>query len=189
MLFRSSLRRLEIFYDYDYDDNWEDAWDTKWAPVWGPTEEVTSWSFPSLKSLIVHCFIPIQFSTPRLTCFKFWDSESSNTAKLLSFLNNCPLLEHIYISYSTGRNKGNHDLVVSLPNLHTYTQTTHNGMCPLTVFNRLSLPSFCSITLRFQICNRKATETDVLPRFKNPDYLSEIKQVKLKTTYDANIYI
>ena len=94
-----SLRKLQIFLEpYDEDDHLEEDWDVIWAPVWGPKETATSWSFPSLTSLIVYNLNPIPFYTPHLTRFKFWDEEGIvNTAKLVSFLDNCPLLEHVDI--------------------------------------------------------------------------------------------
>ena len=48
------------------------------------------------------------------------------------------------------------------------------------MFNALSLPPFCSVTLR-----TKAVD-DPIPNFENPDYLAEIKRVKLRTTHDAD---
>jgi len=181
-----SLRRLEIFFDYCYDEEWDEEWDTVWAPVWGPIKEATSWAFPSLTSLVVYNLGFIPFYVPHLTCFKFWDRESTSHAnRLIKFLNECPLLQHINISYLGGL-RSNHDLVVSLPNLQTYTETTFDGACPLTVFNALSLPPFCSVTLRFRGDSEMATAVNnPLPNFENPDYLTGIKRVKLGTTQDA----
>jgi hypothetical protein len=144
-----SLKGLEIFFDYYYDDDWDEDWDTTWAPVWGLTKKATSWSFPSLTSLVVYSLSPIPFYTPYLTRFKFWDQgDSTNTDKLISFLDSCPLLEHIDISYVDGL-RSKHDLIVSLPSLRTYTQTTFGEMSS-AVLNTLSLPPFCSVTFRFQ---------------------------------------
>ena len=70
------------------------------------------------------------------------------TDKLLGFLSNCPLLEHIDILSCRHRNEQN--LSISLPSLRTYTETTFGQVCPFTVLNVLSLPPFCSVTLRFQ---------------------------------------
>jgi len=67
-----SLKRLEIFFEY-YDDDWDEGWDTAWAPVWGPVEKTTSWSFPSLTSLVICNLRSSPFYVPHLTCFKFWD--------------------------------------------------------------------------------------------------------------------
>ena len=115
-----SLRRLEIPYDRHYTD-WEEEW--TWTQAWGTTEEATSWPFPSLTSLIVYNLIPIPFYTPHLTCFKFWDKANlADTNDLLRFLDNCPLLEHIDIHI--GGHWSGHDLIVSLPNLRTYPETT-----------------------------------------------------------------
>ena len=181
-----SLRRLEVFFEYYYDDVWDEDWDI-WNPVWGPMEKATSWSFPSLTSLIVHGLNPIPFYTPHLTCFKFWQElETNNADMLINFLNNCPLLEHIDVAYSEGLQR-NRDLVVSLPSLRTYTETTFDGAYPLTVLNALSLPPFCSVTLCFRGDRKPTAAThDILLRFNNPDYLAEIKRVKLRTTHDAD---
>ena len=179
-----SLRRLGISYDYG-DDDWEEEW--TWTQAWGPTEEATSWSFPSLTSLIVYNIIPIPFYTPHLTCFKFWDKANlADTNDLLRLLDNCPLLEHIDVLYSD-KYRTRHDLIVSLPNLRTYTETTFDRVCPLTVLNVLVLPSFCSVTLRFRNGSRAIMEGDAaLPHFKNPDYLAGIKRVKVRTTHDID---
>ena len=179
-----SLRRLEIYFDY-HDHQRDEDWDT-WTQVWGPTEKVTSWSFPSLTSLVIYNLLPIPLYTPHLTYFKFWDEESStDTDALLSFLDNCPLLEHIDLFYSDGH-QSEQDLVVSLPNLRTYAEITVGQVCPLTVLNNLSLPPSCSVTLIFRNIVRTVEVDDVLPDFKNPDYLAEIKRVKLTTLRTAN---
>ena len=180
-----SLRRLEIFYDY-YHDVWKEE-DTVWAPVWGPTKEATSWSFPSLTSLVIYNFRSIPFYVPHLTSFKFWEKgPPSHVDRLVSFLGNCPLLQHINISYVSG-DESKHDLVVSLPSLRTYTETTFDYTCPLTVFNALSLPPFCSVTLRFQDdIEPETADDDPLPNFENPYYLAGIKRVKLRTTHDVD---
>jgi len=181
-----SLRRLEIFFEYHYDDDWDEDWYT-WNPLWGPIEKATSWSFPSLALLIIYNLTPIPFYTPHLTCFKFWDLESPTKAdRIIIFLNNCPLLEDIDISYVGGL-RSEHDLSPSLPSLCTYTETNFDDACPLTVLNVLSLPSSCSITLRFMNHSNAAVAVDdILPHFKNPDYLDEIKRVKLRKTHDAD---
>ena len=182
-----SLRRLEIFFEYYYDEDWDEEWDTVWAPVWGPIKGATSWSFPSLTSLVIYNLRSIPFYPPHLTCFKFWDQEPpSHADRLIGFLNDCPLLQHINISYVGGL-RSNHDLVVSLPSLQTYTETTFDDACPLTVLNALSLPPFCSVTLRFRgDCETVTAVGDLLPNFKNQDYLAEIKRVKLRTTHGAD---
>ena len=182
-----SLKRLKIFFEYCYDNGWDEDWDTVWTPVWGPINGATSWSFPSLTSLVVYNLRSIPFYAPHLTCFKFWDREPPGHAdKLISFLNNCPLLQHINLSYVDGT-QSNHDLVVSLPSLQTYTETTFDDACPLTVFNALSLPPSCSVALRFRDDNETPTTADnPLPNFENPDYLAEIKRVKLRTTHGAD---
>ena len=180
-----SLRMLEIVYDYYNNDDLDKDWDA-WKQAWGPTEEATSWSFPSLTSLIVYNLNPVPFYTPHLTCFKFWEMEGfTDTDGLISFLGNCPLLEHIYLFYSD-EHQSEQDLVVSLPNLRTYTESTFDNYCPLTLLNMLSLPLSCSITLRCQNVSTTAEADDTLPRFKNPGYLAGIKRVKLTTTHNTN---
>ena len=181
-----SLRRLEIFSEYPYGwVEWNGEWDDTWAPVWGPRKEAASWSFPSLTSLIIYRLDPRSFHVPNLTRFKFWDREGfAETMDLLVFLDNCPLLEHIDISHEGVIYKS--DLVISLPSLRTYTQTNFGEGCSLTVFDALSLPPFCSVTLRFQEDGKPiAAAHHRLPPFKNPDYLTEIKRVKFGTTHSA----
>ena len=160
-----SLRRLEIFTGYYYDD-WVEIQGNPWALVWEPTEEATSWSFPSLTSLVLYNLNLIPFYTPHLTYFKFWDEEGWTDAdKLLKFLNNCPLLEHIDVFY-LDRHRCEQDPTLSLPNLRTYTETTSdsNITYPLTVLNKLSLPPFCSVTLRLQLYREPTAEdAGVLP--------------------------
>jgi len=178
-----SLRRLDFFF-HCQDEEWSEEWDTTWAPVWGSTERATSWTFPSLTTLIDYGLNPIPFYTPNLTCFKLWDAEGwAGIHDLICFLDSCPLLEHIDISYVEGH-EGRHDLVVSLPNLRTYTQTTSGGEHVLGVLNMLSFPPFCSVKFRFPN-HSSATADDILPHFKNPDYLAEIKRIKLRTTHSA----
>ena len=181
-----SLRRLEISYQYyDYSDWDEDEnREIDWASVWDP-KEAASWSFPSLASLTLHNLIPTPFYAPHLTCFKFWDQASAtNTDGLLNFLDNYPLLEHIDISYG-GRFRSKQDLAVSLPNLRTYTETTFDGEYSLTVLNKLSHPPSCSVTLKFWNGGMVAKADDILPDFKNRDYLVEIKRVKFRAMDDA----
>ena len=184
-----SLRRLKVSFEHCYDDALDEEWDTTWAPVWGLRKEAISWSFPSLTSLIIYNLSPIPFSTPSLTCFKFWDRKregltDADKLKLITFIDNCPLLEHIDISY-VDRLPIRHDLVVSLPHLRTYTQTTFANVCFLTVLNALSLPPSCSITLRFRNEDETAAAVDgMLSRLENPDYLVGINRIKLRTTHD-----
>ena len=184
-----SLRRLEIIYDC-YDGDWKRGWDTLWAPVWGPIEEATSWSFPVLTSLIVYELSPIPFYTTYLTRFKFRAERTRrplNVDELLGFLDSCPLLEHIDILYVGELPRDKPDLVVSLPCLRTYMQTTPGGVGSPTVLNALSLPPFCSITFRSQDGGATTAETDdILPHFENPDYSAEIKRIKLRTTEDID---
>ena len=180
-----SLKRLEIYFER-YDDEWNEEWDTTWAPIWGPMKKATSWSFPSLISLIIYGLAPTAFHAPNLTRFKFRDRDGfTNTNDLIVFLNDCPLLEHIDICYLNTPGLGTQsDLVVSLPNLRTYTQTGFGEVCPLTVFNMLSIPPFCSVTLRSRDDCRTTPAADyILLPFTNPGYLAKIKRVKLRTTH------
>ena len=174
-----SLRKLKVFRSYNKGN---DEWDTDW----GPTKKATSWSFPYLTSLIIYELHPIPFHTPRLTCFKFWDEgDFVDTGPIIDFLSNCPLLQHIDIHYLFGY-QGEHDLV-SLPCLRTYAETIFDEVYPFMMLNTLSLPPFCSVTLRSQTNRHPKTEVgDALPRFENPDYLTEIMRIKLKTTDDIN---
>ena len=179
-----SLKRLEIYHYFFESDDWDEKRDVNWAPVWGPIKKATSWSFPSLTSLMVCNLDPIPFWTPHLTRFKFLaELGTINISQLADFLVNCPLLEHIDIFYANvSQNEHNH--VISLPSLRTYTESTFNEVCSLTILNTLSLPPFCSVMLKSRSYSRTAAEVDdILPRFDNPVYLSEIRRVKLRTIY------
>ena len=102
--------------------------------------------------------------------------------KLLIFLHNCPLLEHVDIL--SGGRWSEQDPVVSLPNLRTYKETTLNNQCSLTVLNMLSLPPFCSVTLMSPNGGTTAGTEGILPGFKNPGYLADVKRVKFGTAHD-----
>ena len=105
----------------------------------GTDEKATSWSFPFLTSLIIDRLHHIPFHTPHLTRFRFSGQDgTASTDKLVSFLENCPLLEHINVIH-TDLHQTEHDLV-SLPRLRTYTEGTFCEACTLAVLNVLSLP-------------------------------------------------
>ena len=176
-----SLRRLEITFGYDR--GWDETSDNTWGIVLDLEEDSMLWSLPSLTSLVVHDFEPTMLHTPHLTHFKFICRDLLiNPHMLPSFFNNCPLLEHTDISYEN-KFLEFQDPVVSLPNLRTYTETTDDQVYPITLLNVLSLPPFCSITLRSGIRESEVEVDAVLPHFENPDYLAEIKRIKLGTTY------
>ena len=176
------LHRLEISSSmYHEVPQWDR--DTSWALVWGWTEKATSWFLPSLTSLAIGYPSPIPLYTPNLTCFKFWEPYSEDPIEvdeLVRFLNNCPLLEHIDVCYDSTRCFGE-GLVMSLPNLRTYTQTTIDDACFPSVLDMFSIPPLCSITLRFRYGG-----SGFLPKFENPDYMTEIKRMKFTTTRGAD---
>lgn len=178
-----ALRRLKIVgndhkdrENYDEDDYWG-------MSAWERTESETSWSLPSVTTLIVHDVNSISLRVPHLTRFKFRDNEDLTTIdEILDFLDGCPLLEDLDISYvneiSSSRNR-----LVSLPNLRTYTQSMYDTYYALTLFDTLSLPPFCSVTTTCSASedsNIKAT--DIVPPFGNPDHLAEITRIKLRAT-------
>ena len=171
-----SLKRLELFHD------WEDL-DNRWNVI--RKKAMTWFYFPSLTSLIAYNLDSIPFYASNLTRFKFWNEHKLDPLTLAGFLGNCPLLEHVDISYGDSFQIGS-DLVVSLPNLRTYTQTTFRKTHSLMVFDKLSLPPSCSVTLRLQIDGATTATNRVLPCFKDPGYLAEIKRVKLKTTRSSD---
>ena len=178
-----SLRSLEVFSHHYYYD-WDESPDNPWGSVLYPTIRPTLWSLPSLTSLVVVGVEPTRFHTPHLTHFEFsCGGYTANSRGLPSFLNNCPVLEHIDISY-VGEFLKSQDLVVSLPNLLTYTETVYDQAYPITLLNMLSLPPLCSVTLRSEIEETKGEVGAILPpHFENPDYLAEIKRIKLRTIY------
>ena len=159
--------------DDDNDDNGDDG-----------DDETVSWSFPSVTSLAVHNTYQIPFHTPHLTCFKFrcvrpmYDAYIAGS--LLDFLRDCPLLEDLEISYI--EDIGTYDQAVSLPNLRSYTQAMlpGHGVYSLGVFNMLSIPPPCAVTLKsWTTSDIKSKATDILPPFKNPGYLAGVCRVKL----------
>ena len=177
-----SLRRLEVPHHH-YGYYWDESPDNPWGSVLYPVIEPTLWSLPSLTSLIVNDLDPALLHTPHLTRFKFFSGKYATSPSVLpSFLNSCPLLEHIDISYE-GEFPRDQDLVVSLPNLRTYTETIYDRVYPITLLNMLSLPPLCSVTLRSKSSETKGEVDVVLPHFENPDYLAQIKRIKLRTTY------
>ena len=58
---------------------------------------------------------------------------------LLEFLDNCPLLEDLYISH-VSEHSDSPNRLVSLPNLRNYTQRMRDDHYALRLFNMLSLP-------------------------------------------------
>ena len=173
-----SLRTLEILDVYNHGYDYGGEWDAAPVPVWRP-RETSQWSFPSLISLVVQDVEPIPVSAPNLTRFKFRAEEILiDVDEFLDFLGSCPLLEHIDIFSVDDLAQGDFNQVVSLPNLHTYTQTTLDEVPSPTILDALSFPSFCSVTFR--------SRDGILPRFHSPHYLAEIKRIKLRTTVDAD---
>ena len=183
-----ALRRLEIV------DNEHEVED---EGFYGEgRENETSWSLqsvtlPSVTTLIVRDVTPLPLRVPHLTRFKFRDSENTTMIdELLDFLDNCPLLEDIDISYadeiSSPRNQP-----VSLPNLRTYTQSMYGIYYNHTWFNMLSLPPSCLVTTtcRFgeypSIEDEELEDADLVPSFQNPGYLTGITRIKLRTTHTS----
>ena len=174
----TSLRRLEV----------QDANDPQCVfnphVNWKTFGNMAMWILPSLTSLILDHASPTTFIVPNLTRFKFRDTTSLITIdQLLGFLDACTLLEHIEISYEAQSASGRHQLV-SLPNLRTYTQTMLGDVYTLEVLDMLSLPSSSSVTL---VCCGVHTEAaEILPRFRNPEYLAEIKRARLGAQIDPD---
>ena len=172
-----ALRRLEIVGN-DHEDEDEDE-----GSYWERTEDKTSWSLPSVTTLIVHDVTSIPLRAPHLTRLKFRENEDMTTIdKLLDFLDNCPLLEDIDISYSNETSSSRNQLV-SLPNLRSYTQTMHDAYYTLGLFDMLSLPPFCSVTATCRVSDSKNIKAaEIAPPFRNLDYLAGITRIKLRTT-------
>jgi hypothetical protein len=174
----TSLRRLEV----------QDANDRRCVfnshVSWKAFGNMAMWILPSLTSLILDHASPTTFIVPNLTRFKFRDTTSLITIdQLLGFLDACTLLEHIEISYDAQSASGRYQLV-SLPNLRTYTQTMLGDVYTLEVLDMLSLPSSSSVTL---VCRGVHTEAaEILPRFRNPEYLAEIKRARLGSQIDPD---
>ena len=176
-----ALRRLKIVgNDHEYDGRENDEFD--WLE---PAEDANLWSLPFVTSLIVHDVETIPLQVPHLTHFKLRDKEdSTNIDPLLEFLSNCPLLEHVDISYVSESSSSRNQLV-SLPNLRTYTQPMYDEYYTLRLFNMLSLPSSCSVTSKCFHGYSNVKAADIVPPFRNPDYLVGITRIKLRVTRDA----
>ena len=143
-------------------------------------ENSASWSLTSVTSLIVHNVVSIQFPVPRLTRFGFVHGDEETTIDpLLEFLDNCPLLEDLSVSIKS-ESSYSRDQLVSLPNLRSYAQRTHSDHHSLGLFNMLSLPPTCSVTVRRVIQPSPVAADDVLPPFRNPDHLDGITRIKLR---------
>ena len=178
-----ALRRLKIVgtphHDEDDEDDEDDEGDED------ERENPPLWSLTSVTSLIVTSVRPIPLRVPHLTRLEFQDGEEETMIDpLLEFLDNCPLLEDLYISYvseaSSSRNR-----LVSLPHLRGYTQRMYDDHYSLRLFNMLSLPPTCSVTVRRVTRPSIVTAVDVVPPFRNPDYLDGITRIKFRTTCNS----
>ena len=199
-----SLRRLEIsdsFYDDDDSDDSDESDESGGSDDSNGSNDTVnvtaSWSFPSVISLAVHNTYPIPFHVPRLTCFKFRfvhpTDDGAMLESLLDFLHDCPLLEDLEISYPEDFLSAN-DEVISLPNLRVYTQNMlpGYGAYSLGVFNMLSFPPSCAVTLRSWTNSDMGLGTaNIIPPLKNPKYLAGIRRVKISMTlgsgFDPNV--
>ena len=177
-----TLRRLKII-GCDHDD--EDG-DNDGEPDLGPGGNPIL-SLPSVTLLIVHCVGSVLLHVPHLTHFKFRETQRSTTRidPLLEFLDNCPLLEDIDISYWS-ESPCSRDQLVSLPNLRTYRQAIRCGHYTLKLLNMLSLPPSCSVTSRCFSQPSSVGAAGTLPPFRHPDYLAGITRIKLRTTLDTS---
>ena len=164
-----ALTRLEIHGTtyYHYDD--------------GGAENLPLRSLISVTSLVVKSigFIPLR--VPHLTRFEFKDEDGETMINpLLDFLDNCPLLEDLYIYYISESSNPPRDRLASLPNLRNYTQHMYDDHYSLGLFNMLSLSPTCSVTLRRDIQFSDVVAADVVPPFQNPDHLDGITRIKLR---------
>ena len=166
-----ALRRLEIVKAQGF--HWGDG-DA------GGVEDSPLWSLTSLTSLIVRDVASIRLHAPRLTRLGFvHGEEEARIDPLLEFLDNCPLLEDLYVSYNS-EPSSYRDRPVSLPNLRNYTQRTCGDRHSLRLFNTLSHLPARSVTLKRVTQPAIVTVADVIPPFRNPDCLDDITRVKLK---------
>ena len=187
-----ALRRLEIVGN-DHEDRGNDDDDDFYRERMEDedlyrerTEDGTPWSLPSVTTLVVHDVTSITLRVPHLTRFKFQEDEDTITIdKLLDFLDNCPLLEDIDISYSNETSSSRNQLV-SLPNLRSYTQRMYDVYYTLGLFNMLSFPPSCSVTTTCRVSESKNIKAaEIAPPFQNPDYLAGIMRIKLRTTHTS----
>ena len=164
-----TLRRLKIVSALHIDGEYD-----------GEIEDFPVWSLTSVTSLILYNVAPTRLHVPHLTRFGFArGDEVTLIDPLLEFLDNCPLLEDLYISINS-ESSYSRDRLVSLPNLRNYTQRTNRHHHSLGLFNKLSLPPTCSVTIRRVAQPEIVTTADVIPPFRNKDRLVGITRVKLK---------
>lgn len=144
---------------------------------------------PSIKSLTTTSLDPNMFRVPQLTSFRFELNYYSNLEEraediLFNFLQRCPLLEVIFLSYHV---KSNADTgtttekaavgVVSLPLLRSFThESPHTGTTCTNLFQRLSLPSTCDLAFGINTSSSWVYSFGAL--FDLP-YFTNVKMVKV----------
>lgn len=109
--------------------------------------------FPSLTSLVISGFDPLQFYTPILTSFHLIHDPGTGSvgwsaSVLLNFFRNCPLLEVASLSCDMDPSS---DEAVSLPLLRSFTHKSRRDKYQLCLLNRLSLPSTCRVVLMIDV--------------------------------------
>jgi len=143
---------------------------------------------PSLTSLVISGFDPLQFRVPLLTSFHLTHDPGSDSMEwaagiLLDFFRNCPLLEDVILSCDVYLDSS--DGVISLPLLRTFA---HESLCDesqLRLFDHFSLPSTCRVVLVVNATKRHyGPRIPGLPTPRDSSYLSDIRTVKIATHSD-----
>jgi len=145
---------------------------------------------PSLKSLTITGFDPLRFHAPILTSFHLTQESTVNhqgwtTAVLLNFLQNCPLLEVVYLCCDMHSDS---DEFVSLPLLRSFTHESLLDEYQLCLLDRLSLPSTCLVVLVIDVTEHQSNPwIPGLPTPHDSSYLSDIRTVKIAArSYDQD---
>ena len=141
---------------------------------------------PSLTSLVVSGFDPLQFHVPLLTSFHLTHDPTSNSRRewtaniFLDFFRNCPLLEDVILSCDVLPDSS--DGIISLPLLRTFTHESPCDESRLRVFDRLSLPPTCRVVLVVNGAkHHSGPRIPGLPTPRDSSYLSDIRTLKIAT--------
>jgi len=142
---------------------------------------------PSLTSLVVHGFDPLQFNVPLLTSFHLSHNPVSSfpergwiAESLLDFLRNCPLLEVAFLSCNILYAHTDSEEVVSLPLLRSFTHESYSAEYQPRLFDRLSLSSTCQVVLGINVTDYEYDPwIPGLPTPRDSSRLLDIRTVKI----------
>jgi len=146
--------------------------------------------FPALTSLTVE-YTPgaLAFRGALITHLRISTSNVHHEVTYLpGLLRSCVLLESLEIE-----NRGDledslrplSDEVISLPHLHTFTQTLHHDRQTAGIINKLDFPPSCSVALRCIAGPTNGHPPFDLPPLQNTSYFTNIKRLKIVYTGDC----